>query len=410
MRALNGRVERLERSHAVHRMPEGEEAALMRRIEEVMPLVPTPALELLWYSLKADGAGEPLTAEPRVAREQWEELLATGEWPLQRLAAPLIVAFSPGHGFRGGDNMINADEECCMWTGAARQGTVMTIVTASGAPDVDDSGNSDELAEFVHNVGDDAIDTHQDAIDGIVCWGRCLIERYVRYEREVHVGVALWDGRDYCASFHRALRDEDYIGCAHRQSRIPEPPRCGSSQQVEVPVLVDVTKCLEMPQRRAPEVVLSMARLKVLDQSHCSRRYPAQPIWRAGRKFVPIVANQKVVSRSGDCAVGDDELPDQMVKRRAEVVERVADQRGQRGGWGRKVSIDAPALFAGFGIKLSHQGVELRTESVEEGLNFQLNGILVCPCALKFRLHAVQTCAGQGRIALHAEPPTFGVR
>jgi len=32
---------------------------------------------------------------------------------LQRLAAPLIVAFSPGHGFRGGDNMINADEECC---------------------------------------------------------------------------------------------------------------------------------------------------------------------------------------------------------------------------------------------------------------------------------------------------------
>jgi len=34
---------------------------------------------------------------------------------LQRLAAPLIVAFSPGHGFRGGDNMINADEECCRW-------------------------------------------------------------------------------------------------------------------------------------------------------------------------------------------------------------------------------------------------------------------------------------------------------
>jgi len=32
---------------------------------------------------------------------------------IQRLAAPLIVAFSPGHGFRGGDNMINADEECC---------------------------------------------------------------------------------------------------------------------------------------------------------------------------------------------------------------------------------------------------------------------------------------------------------
>jgi hypothetical protein len=81
MRALNGRVERLERTHAVHRVPEGEEAALMRRVEEVIHLVPTPALELLCYGFKADGAGEPLTDEQGVAREQWRVLLETGEWP-----------------------------------------------------------------------------------------------------------------------------------------------------------------------------------------------------------------------------------------------------------------------------------------------------------------------------------------
>jgi hypothetical protein len=80
MRALNGRVERLERTHAVHRVPEGEEAALMRRVEEVIHLVPTPALELLCYGFKADGAGEPLTPEQRAARKQFDTLLETGEW------------------------------------------------------------------------------------------------------------------------------------------------------------------------------------------------------------------------------------------------------------------------------------------------------------------------------------------
>jgi len=56
---------------------------------------------------------------------------------LQRLAAPLIVAFSPGHGFRGGDNMINADEECCRGAEHWRSGLVAPGVppaVAGGAP------------------------------------------------------------------------------------------------------------------------------------------------------------------------------------------------------------------------------------------------------------------------------------
>jgi len=88
MRALNGRVERLERTRAAHRAPEGEEAAFMQRVKEVMPLVPTPALELLWHSFKADRAGEPLTDEQRAAREQFLALLETGEWPLCGLPRP----------------------------------------------------------------------------------------------------------------------------------------------------------------------------------------------------------------------------------------------------------------------------------------------------------------------------------
>jgi hypothetical protein len=81
MSAINGRVERLERTRAVHRVPEGEEAVLIRRLEEVIHLVPTPALELLCYGFKAYGAGEPLTPEQRAARKQFDTLLATGEWP-----------------------------------------------------------------------------------------------------------------------------------------------------------------------------------------------------------------------------------------------------------------------------------------------------------------------------------------
>lgn len=81
MRGLNGRVERLECTHAVHHVPEGEEAALIRRVEEVIHLVPTPALELLCYGLRADRAGEPLTDEQRAARKKLDTLLERGEWP-----------------------------------------------------------------------------------------------------------------------------------------------------------------------------------------------------------------------------------------------------------------------------------------------------------------------------------------
>lgn len=81
MRGLNGRVERLERTHAVHRVPEGEEAVLIRRLEEVIHLVPTPTLELLRDGCLAEQAGESMTPEQRAARERFDTLLETGAWP-----------------------------------------------------------------------------------------------------------------------------------------------------------------------------------------------------------------------------------------------------------------------------------------------------------------------------------------
>jgi len=39
----------------------------------------------------------------------------------------LIVAFSPGHGFRGGDNMINADEECCKSSDSSAESAVKIL-------------------------------------------------------------------------------------------------------------------------------------------------------------------------------------------------------------------------------------------------------------------------------------------
>lgn len=41
-------------------------------------------------------------------------LAADARRHLQRLAAPLIAASSPGHGIHAGGNMINADEERCI--------------------------------------------------------------------------------------------------------------------------------------------------------------------------------------------------------------------------------------------------------------------------------------------------------
>jgi hypothetical protein len=81
MSAINGRVARLERMYGAHRAPEGEHAALLRRVEEVLHLVPTPALELLRDGCVAGQVGEPMTPEQRAARKQFDTLLETGEWP-----------------------------------------------------------------------------------------------------------------------------------------------------------------------------------------------------------------------------------------------------------------------------------------------------------------------------------------
>jgi hypothetical protein len=81
MTAINGRVTRLERRYGVDRAPESEEARLLRRLDEVIGLIPTPALRLLHDGCCASERGEPLTPEQHAARERLDALLATGEWP-----------------------------------------------------------------------------------------------------------------------------------------------------------------------------------------------------------------------------------------------------------------------------------------------------------------------------------------
>jgi hypothetical protein len=81
MTAINGRVTRLERSYGVGRSPESEEARLLRRLDEVIGLIPTPALQLLRDGYRASERGELLTPEQHAARVRLDALLATGEWP-----------------------------------------------------------------------------------------------------------------------------------------------------------------------------------------------------------------------------------------------------------------------------------------------------------------------------------------
>jgi hypothetical protein len=79
MRAIDGRVTRMERAYGLHRAPDGE--AALRRCEEVVHLVPTAALRLLMETIDAGHPEVPLSPEHRAAEDGLSVLIETEAWP-----------------------------------------------------------------------------------------------------------------------------------------------------------------------------------------------------------------------------------------------------------------------------------------------------------------------------------------
>jgi len=81
MRAINGRVTRLERASEAWRIPEDEGEQWLRRFEELLPLVPKDALRLYVRKRREQDAGAPPDPELRAVCEKMASLVRTGAWP-----------------------------------------------------------------------------------------------------------------------------------------------------------------------------------------------------------------------------------------------------------------------------------------------------------------------------------------
>jgi hypothetical protein len=79
--AMNGRISRLERTYRLRLSPESDDAMMQRRIEALVPLIPTEDLRLLQDVGRAVWSAEGQSPEHQRAAERLAVLLETGEWP-----------------------------------------------------------------------------------------------------------------------------------------------------------------------------------------------------------------------------------------------------------------------------------------------------------------------------------------
>lgn len=200
-------------------------------------------------------------------------------------------------------------------------------------------------------------------------------ERYVKRWVEIHVHLTVWNDEQFCALFHRADVEDDLI---HTDESVDNLHMVTSAidsrdianmehRSVEIPMLINVAKTVESPKVKIPTLV----RLKPLDD--CLRRWmdPAEAGFHCGLKLDFGLHDGKGVMPTGGLPVGDNKLPDEVVKPSTKVVDDVPDFktpfRRSDGG-----AVEYPELLTGIDIDVARDRIEL---GLSEELNFILKNV-----------------------------------
>ena len=212
-----------------------------------------------------------------------------------------------------------------------------------------------------------------------------LAESYTEGSNEIHVHLTVRDC-EYCAVFYRAAMDETVgepilVNAEGRQID-------GRSDQIEVPMLLNVSKTTEQSQKTARTMkVRSMVRLQLLNSCDDGRLDSLQltsdvlgvPIFR-------LPTQREAGLSAGLTPASDDEAPSEMIQHTAIVVEGIAKAERNRLGRRRDLSPDAPRVLQTFVLEIVNNYTWLRPP---EGYDVLPKGIHVLVRPPELRLEAI---------------------
>lgn len=265
------------------------------------------------------------------------------------------------------------------------------------------NNSNDESGQGWENFGQDVVvDCPQNLPGVLVGNAGGLIESYVQNRIEIHVHLSIGiDGvsavnREYCVVYNRYLED----------LKLPVEPDVGdhvspdlhSSKFVdhgmEKAVLVDVRQLAELPEGVCVKAVPSVVRLQTLndclhrwiDSADLARRRLLEKARASTGISAPVFIPEdrelgialEILWSTGQGAVRVGQGEGQMVERRADVVEDVADYHGELGGR-EVVDFDADLVIArGISTALMNDRVMISIEPLQN-LLFELRQVVVRP-------------------------------
>jgi len=185
-----------------------------------------------------------------------------------------------------------------------------------------------------------------------------LAERYTEGCYELHVHMTGCP-REYCAVFYRSQMDKVVGEKPLINTECRQIDRC--NDQVEMSVLLDVSKSIEQPQKiiHAAErivrtfKVLSVVRLQPLN---CCTDRPIHS-GKLGPDALGIPISRLSAQGEGGFAggfpfAGNDEVPGEVIQNPTIVVECVAEAQGNLLGRSSDLAIDAPRVLQSFTLEI----------------------------------------------------------
>jgi len=251
--------------------------------------------------------------------------------------------------------------------------------------------------ETPHNISDGSSDLLQDRKNHYSIDDPRLVERYIKNELHIIFDVTFSDGEKYAALFQRETGvlggnesapqlwsrvtprmateiDSGKFGSLAWQERMKMMPCYGGEQQ---PVLVDIVKVMETPERLVSSLVWFERMDKFLSLL-------PQAVYFSTEKLFSVLLGTACNRESGgavrNIASGSDHLIDRVVQRRAEVLQSIPNNGGELGGDRRKAAEIISALSR-FQIVLSADGVWVLSEKNLASL-IKLNDVFVGPFEL----------------------------
>lgn len=178
-----------------------------------------------------------------------------------------------------------------------------------------------------------------------------LAERYTKCREEIHIHLTV-GGSKYCAVFYRPIVDKaasQFAGINGEGSQVNT-----GRNQVEVPVLLDVSKTIE----KAEKIVrtfrtLSAVRLQHIDACPNPIVHPGQLVGDPASFPVARVSDNRESGSSGWCSViGDDQILREMVQHAPKVKEGISEPKGDTCGRYSGIALDAPSVLQTFTLEI----------------------------------------------------------